>query len=470
MSQFKISCPHCMRPLNVSERAIGQTVACPGCNQPITVPQPAAMPASVSRSNTPGRAAVVPSPRLPPGMPPLPNGNPPAPPPSDFLRSERTVSPPPPPAGMPPLPGGMPPLPPTSDESGRPQSPVDLLAEYHRTSKPRGGGIKEAFTGAFGAAKKRGLALKVGHEVKNLQMAIDTQLETLGTLTLTHRPPVVCMGAEIAELSQIQDELSRRETTLESLRGTKGGGSAVKELNREASQLRDRQRTVMAAIGRATWVAKPEMPGAAGVYAALDRLQSSCGAKQAELKVLADTIGPLWNAEAARFGRMRKPAIIAGIVGGGLIVLYLLWSVLAATLFAAGLPSWARYYAPNDTLAIGYFNMDTFRKTQVFEKLDSKGCFLLALKSSGPMNHNYTPTTFETRSVSCKKRAPFWSFARMKTFRLPKLRPRGNTILGPRSIRVSSTSTVAASFAQDGPLHVLHCAIGGVNRGNLEAP
>jgi hypothetical protein len=306
-------------------------------------------------------------------MPPIPDDGAPAPPPSDpsaIPRFEPVVSPPPPPAGMPPLPGGVPPLPPTSDESGPPQSAVDLLAEYRRTSKPRGAGIKETFTRALGAAKKRGLALKLGHEVKSLQMAIDTQLETLGTLTLTHRPPVVGMSGGVAELSQIQEELSRREITLESLRGTKGGGSAVKELNREASQLRDRQRAVMVAIGRATWAARPEMPGAAGVYAALDRLQSSAGARQAELKVVEDAIGPLWNAEATRFGTLKKAAIIAGVVGGGLIVLYLLWALLASTLFATGLPSWVRYYVPRDTLAVVYFNMDSFRKTQVFEKLE----------------------------------------------------------------------------------------------------
>ncbi len=97
---FKISCPHCMRTLNVSERAIGQTVPCPGCNQPITVPQsfqPARQTSDVAAPAWPGAAqngdgmTPVAAPTLPPGMPPMPNGVPPAPPPGDplaFLRSE----------------------------------------------------------------------------------------------------------------------------------------------------------------------------------------------------------------------------------------------------------------------------------------------------------------------------------------------------------------------------------------------
>ena len=117
-------------------------------------------------------------------------------------------------------------------------------------------------------------------------------------------------------------------------------------------------------------MAKPEMPGAAGAYAALDRLRSSLVAKQGELKAVTDEIGPLWDTVAVRLGTLKKPAMVVGAIGGGLILLYLLWSLLAATLFAAGLPSWVRYYVSKDTQAVVYFNIDTFRKTQVFEKLE----------------------------------------------------------------------------------------------------
>ena len=37
----KMNCPHCIKPLSVTEKAFGKTVPCPSCNQPITVLQPA---------------------------------------------------------------------------------------------------------------------------------------------------------------------------------------------------------------------------------------------------------------------------------------------------------------------------------------------------------------------------------------------------------------------------------------------
>jgi hypothetical protein len=36
---FQMDCPHCMKRLNVTEKAFGKTVPCPGCNQPLTIPQ-----------------------------------------------------------------------------------------------------------------------------------------------------------------------------------------------------------------------------------------------------------------------------------------------------------------------------------------------------------------------------------------------------------------------------------------------
>ena len=36
---FQMACPHCMKRLNVTEKAFGKTVPCPGCNQPLTIPQ-----------------------------------------------------------------------------------------------------------------------------------------------------------------------------------------------------------------------------------------------------------------------------------------------------------------------------------------------------------------------------------------------------------------------------------------------
>jgi cell division protein FtsB len=314
---FKIECPHCKKILNVTENAYGKVLPCPACNQPMTVPAAADCDAN------------------PPIMPP--------PIPDDAE------------------PGNVP---------SQSEQRVDVLAGYRRRSKPAGAQIKERLKHGVDVIRKRGAAMKLQHEVNSLQTAIDGQFEILGTLAMTHRPSAVDIGAEIAELSRIQNELARKETTIESLRQTKGGGSAVKQLKREASQLRNGQQAVMIAIGKKASAAKAEMPGAVGAYAALDRLQSSLEAKQGELKAIEDEIGPLWNAEGAGFRALKRPLIVIGAIAGGLVLLYLLWNLLAATMFAAGLPTWVRYYVPNDTQAIVYFNVDKFRKTQVFEKLE----------------------------------------------------------------------------------------------------
>ena len=111
---FKMACPHCMRKLNVTEKAFGRTVPCPGCNQPIKVPYPAAIPPSASAvecsapwvGNTQDGQTARTSPKQSPlGMPPMP-----------------TL-----PAGMPPVPeiGGVY-VPPEVKAATRPGSPLRL--------------------------------------------------------------------------------------------------------------------------------------------------------------------------------------------------------------------------------------------------------------------------------------------------------------------------------------------------------
>jgi hypothetical protein len=236
-----------------------------------------------------------------------------------------------------PLPPGMPPLPQIVEEPGPPKSATDLLAGYRSVSKPRGADIKGRITRAVGVAKKQGLAMKLGHEAKNLQAAIDTQLETLGTLTLTHRPAAVSISEEIAELSQVQDGLSQKQSTLDALRQTKGSGPVVKELSKEVAQLHIRQKAAMVAIGRKALRVRPDMPGAAGCYAALDRLHSSLAARQGELKAIEDEIGPAWHTSGMSLGATKRPLLLVGAAAGGLLLVCLLWKLLVATLSATGL-------------------------------------------------------------------------------------------------------------------------------------
>jgi len=229
------------------------------------------------------------------------------------------------------------PIPQINEESGPPQDPTDLPAGYRSSLGAKGAEIKEKLTRAVGSAKKRGLALKLGHEAKSLQTAIEAQLEALGTLALGHRPATVDIGQQVTDLSTVQDELSRKQATLESLRDTKGSGSVVKELNQEVSQLHSRQRAVMVAIGRRALAARPEMPGAAGPYAALDRLESSLETKQRGLTIIEDEIGPAWRAGGLRVAAMKRPLVLAGAAAGGLLILCLLWKLLVATSPITGL-------------------------------------------------------------------------------------------------------------------------------------
>jgi hypothetical protein len=190
----------------VSDAAVGKQVRCnnPGCRQAFT---------------------VCPAPQEPPGAevpvvaPPLPD--------------QRAVEGDGPPGvAPPPLPPGM--------ERSRQLSPEEILAGYQRTSKAAGPGIKERLKLGVAAISKRARAVKLKHDVKNLQTAIGGQHESLGALTLQHHPAQVDIHAETAELSQIQEQLAQKQATRDALHATKGSGSAVKELDREMGQLRGR--------------------------------------------------------------------------------------------------------------------------------------------------------------------------------------------------------------------------------------
>ena len=328
---FKINCPHCKRALNVTEPAFGKTVPCPGCKQPIKVPHPAAAPATApAQRATPwsggadNLAAESTPAQLPPSMPPTPDGYPLANDPLEFLHSESAAASVPPRSsgGNPPLPAGMPPMPPTngspaigggldflsaasppSPSPAMPPLPQDgqipaadatdaLLATYRSQMKPRGEEIGRRIAQGADALKKRARALKLRHDVSSLWTAVNSQLENLGTLAITHRPPSVDMSSEIAELSQVQRELAQHQVTMDSLRQGAGGRSVVKQIEGEVARLRDRQREAVIAIGRKVAAARPDMPSAAGTYSALDRVQSSLTAAEAALAEIEREIGP----------------------------------------------------------------------------------------------------------------------------------------------------------------------------------
>ena len=79
----KMECPHCKRPLNVTEAAFGKILPCPGCSQPIKVPLPSfhASHADAPRGRSAeydgaehnGDGASDSARPLPAGMPPMPD-------------------------------------------------------------------------------------------------------------------------------------------------------------------------------------------------------------------------------------------------------------------------------------------------------------------------------------------------------------------------------------------------------------
>ena len=212
---------------------------------------------------------------LPAGMPPmLPTNDGPTTGSSglDLLGTASTPSPLP---AMPPLPDGG--QVPTADATDA------LLATYRSQMKPRGEEIGRRIAQGADAVKKRARAMKLRHDVSSLWTAVNSQLENLGTLAITHRPPSVDMSSEIAELSQVQRELAQHQVTMDSLRQGAGGRSVVKQIEGEVARLRDRQREAVIAIGRKVAAARPDMPGAAGTYSAIDRVQSSLTPAEAAL-------------------------------------------------------------------------------------------------------------------------------------------------------------------------------------------
>ena len=186
----------------------------------------------------------------------------------------------------------MPPLP-EGDHVSTPDETDVLLARYRSQVKPRGEEIRKRIAQGADAVKKRARALKLRHDVSSLWTAVNSQLENLGTLAITHRPPTVDISSEVAELSQVQRELSQHQVTIDSLRQGAGGRSVVKQIEGEVARLRDRQREAVIAIGRKVAAARPDMPERGGTYSALDRVQSSLTAAEAELAEIEKEIGPI---------------------------------------------------------------------------------------------------------------------------------------------------------------------------------
>lgn len=232
--------------------------------------------------------------------------------------------------------------------------------------------IKEKLKRSFGEIKKRAQALKLKHDIKNVQTSMEGQWETLGKMVVTHRPATVDIGGEIAELTRIHNELAQKQATIASLRQTKGSTTVINGLEREIAEKHNRQREIMIDIGKKAEAVRANVPDAGGNYSALECLHATFATKQAELTAIEEQIGPVWEkADMPRLDTFKKPSLIAGGVILGCILLYLLW-IIAAFLFGGGgkLPKWAIYYVPGDAQGVAYANIDGFRKTDLYQAME----------------------------------------------------------------------------------------------------
>ena len=195
-------------------------------------------------------------------------------------------------------------------------------------------------------------------------------MEILGTLTLQHQPEQVSITAELNELSQIQNQLSEKQTTLSSLQQTSGSKEVVKQMKQEISQLQTRQKELMVAIGVKADAARPDLPGAAGNYGAIDQLRATIQPKQAELEQLQAEIGPIADKEtissAGSLARKYAPISIGAIAA--VLILYFgigwVWGLFSS----AGWKEF-QYYIPDDVKSFTYANLKELREHEHSEDL-----------------------------------------------------------------------------------------------------
>ncbi|MHC4178900.1 MAG: hypothetical protein ACYSWU_15415 [Planctomycetota bacterium] len=206
--------------------------------------------------------------------------------------------------------------------------PERLRAGDLDTPEPRGAGVKEAVRRGVDRIKNRARALKLRHEVKNVHTALEGVWQKLGNLALTHRPSEVDLSGDLAELSEVQEQVGQKQATADSLRHTKGSGSVLKELRAEIAELHRRRRRLTITIGQKVEAVKADMPGAAAHYGALERLRATLQTKQGDLATLGQELGPVRDTAGGQFFTFKRRLILAGGALFGILILYLAWNVL----------------------------------------------------------------------------------------------------------------------------------------------
>jgi len=205
----------------------------------------------------------------------------------------------------------------------------------------------------------------------NLDKALAEQHENLGMQAIEHQPPGLNIGVQMTEIANIQQELVQKQATLESLQQTKGSASVAKDLKKEVSALRLRQREQMIAIGQQTEAAKPGLAGVEGHYSAIQQLRASIETKQAELSSLEVELGPVFDLDVKNMSleQMRPWLLPAGGVLLALLLLFFVVPAIAGALFANSLPGWTDDYLDENVVGVGYAEVSSIITNPFVEDL-----------------------------------------------------------------------------------------------------
>ena len=336
-------CPHCQKKLEIADNLAGKQVRCanPACQNAFTVP---AVPASA-----PPTAAAPP--------PPPPAAAPAVPPPPQVAQV---------PATPPPMPGSSPtPAPAAAPTPAEETLPTLSPPPPPKPSKSFWQSVTEKFSAGGSQVKKRAKALKLGRDVNKLNNDLNQQMLALYSLAIQHRPEQVDMNNELNELSQLQAQINEKQATLSSLEQTKASGSVIKPLKQEIGQFQARQQELMIQIGTKTNTSRPDLPGAAGSYGAIDQLRATQQQKQAELQQLQAEIGPIVDtgtvATAKQSGLKYLPHAIGAIAA--ILILYFGIGWVWGLLFG-GIGDFA-YYVPDDASGMVYISVDELRDSDL---------------------------------------------------------------------------------------------------------
>ncbi len=172
--------------------------------------------------------------------------------------------------------------------------------------------------------------LRLQYDSRQLQRALRDQWERLGARALDHRPGDLDIGEQTDRLATIEADLAEKETTLASLKETRGSGPVVRDLKCEIAETRARRQQAIVEIGMAVDDKRPEMPNIAGSYGALDRIKTRLMASKSALAELApeDDCADTADTAGRLLRRYRRPLLIAGIAIGAILVLYVVRQLL----------------------------------------------------------------------------------------------------------------------------------------------